>query len=153
MTPSDPRPRARVSTPKAGPSKAGPSTAEARADAVFGALADPTRRAVLRAVVARAPVTATELADDLPVSRQAVAKHLGVLRDAGLVTVDRQGREVRFAAQPAELDAVTLWVDHTRRAWDRRLDRLHVLAEQIGKGRRVDEERDVAPARGTDRGG
>ena len=56
------------------------------AGAVFAALSDPTRRAVLRQVAERGPVTATELAARVPVTRQAIAKHLGVLEDAGLVT-------------------------------------------------------------------
>lgn len=100
-------------------------------DAVFGALADRTRRELFRQVVARAPVTATELADDLPISRQAVAKHLGVLRDAGLVEVERAGREARFAARTERLDPVARWVEETGRAWTSRLDRL---------GRRVAEK-------------
>ena len=67
---------------------------------MFEALADPTRRAVLRDVAERGPVTATELAADLPVTRQAIAKHLAVLREAGLVDPERAGRETRFSATP-----------------------------------------------------
>ena len=65
---------------------------------MFEALADPTRRAVLRDVAEQGPRTATELAADLPVSRQAIAKHLAVLREAGLVAPARAGRETRFTA-------------------------------------------------------
>ena len=95
-----------------------------RTDAVFNALADPTRRALLRAVTERESVTATELAADLPISRQAVAKHLGVLDEAGLVTPTRVGREARYAARPEELSAATRWIDDTTAAWDVRLARL-----------------------------
>src|SRR5205814_8220615 len=66
-----------------------------RPGAVFEALADPTRREVVRRLAQGGPATATELAGDLPVTRQAVAKHLATLAEAGLVTSDRQGRETR----------------------------------------------------------
>ncbi len=94
------------------------------ADAVFDALADATRRSLLRAVVDHGPVTATELAADLPISRQAVSKHLGVLREAGLVAANRAGRETRYDATPSRLRVATDWIDATGRAWDRRLERL-----------------------------
>ncbi len=97
---------------------------EARAGAVFEALADPTRRAVLRDVAERGPVTATELATALPVTRQAIAKHLAVLRDAGLVAAERAGREHRFSATPAPLHEASRWLDATGAAWDDRLGRL-----------------------------
>jgi DNA-binding transcriptional ArsR family regulator len=100
------------------------SEAEARAAAVFDALADPTRRAVLRAVAENGPLTATELAGQLPVTRQAVAKHLDVLRAAGLVSSERSGRETRFSAQPAPLTDAGRWLMSTGEAWDDRLSRL-----------------------------
>jgi DNA-binding transcriptional ArsR family regulator len=93
-------------------------------DAVFAALADPTRRSILRAVAERGPVTATALSDGLPISRQAVAKHLGLLRDAGLVVADRSGRETRFVAVGAPLEGLAAWAEQTGRRWDDRLARL-----------------------------
>jgi DNA-binding transcriptional ArsR family regulator len=93
-------------------------------DPVFAALADPTRRAILRLVVDEGPVTATNVSARLPISRQGVAKHLGVLRDAGLVHAQRHGRETRFEASLAPLDTVSAWVDDVGAAWDQRLDRL-----------------------------
>jgi DNA-binding transcriptional ArsR family regulator len=104
--------------------------AEARAAAVFEALADATRRAVLRDVAARGPCTATELAADLPVSRQAVAKHLTVLREAGLVAPARAGRETRFSATLAPLAEAGRWLDRTGRAWEERLQRLEERARR-----------------------
>lgn len=98
--------------------------AEARAGAVFEALADPTRRSVLQEVAARGPVTATELAADLPVSRQAIAKHLTILRAAGLVAAERAGRETRFSATPAPMVDASRWLEATGAAWDGRLARL-----------------------------
>jgi DNA-binding transcriptional ArsR family regulator len=93
-------------------------------DAVFAALADPTRRQVLRAVAEHGPVTATALADGLPVTRQAVAKHLGLLREAGLVAAERAGRETRFTARTAPLDDLATWAEAAGRRWDDRLARL-----------------------------
>jgi DNA-binding transcriptional ArsR family regulator len=93
-------------------------------DALFAALADPTRRRVLRAVADRGPVTATALADGLPVTRQAVAKHLGLLAEAGLVAAERAGRETRFTARAEPLDDLAAWAAATGRRWDDRLARL-----------------------------
>ena len=93
-------------------------------DALFAALADPTRRRVLRAVADRGPVTATALADGLPVTRQAVAKHLGLLAEAGLVASERTGRETRFTARTEAFDDLATWAATTGRRWDDRLARL-----------------------------
>jgi DNA-binding transcriptional ArsR family regulator len=98
-------------------------------DLVFAALADATRRQVLRAVADSGPVTATALAGDLPVSRQAVAKHLGLLREAGLVTAERTGRETRFVARTEPLDGLAAWATEAGRRWD---DRLAKLARRFG---------------------
>jgi DNA-binding transcriptional ArsR family regulator len=93
-------------------------------ESVFAALADPTRRAILQLVVDSGPVTATRVSEHFPISRQGVAKHLGVLREAGLVRAERLGRETRFEASLAPLEAVSSWVDDVGSAWDKRLDRL-----------------------------
>jgi DNA-binding transcriptional ArsR family regulator len=93
-------------------------------DNVFGALADPTRRGLMERLVAEGPATATNLVNGLPVTRQAVVKHLQVLAEAGLVTAARQGREVRYAAEADALGPALAWMAATGSAWDRRLDRL-----------------------------
>jgi DNA-binding transcriptional ArsR family regulator len=89
--------------------------------AVFAALADPTRRAVLRAVATGEASTATELAAQLPISRQAVAKHLAQLRNANLVDARRSGRETRFEATPAPLADAIGWMADVGAQWDTRL--------------------------------
>jgi DNA-binding transcriptional ArsR family regulator len=89
--------------------------------AVFAALADPTRRAVLRAVAAGEACTATEIAALLPISRQAVAKHLSQLEHAQLVDGRRAGRETRFAATPAPLTEAIAWMSEVGAQWDARL--------------------------------
>ena len=91
---------------------------------VFDALADATRRTVLRSVAARDSATATELASEVTVSRQAVVKHLQVLADAGLVTPERHGREVRYAASADPLGPAVGWMLSAGAHWDRRLERL-----------------------------
>jgi DNA-binding transcriptional ArsR family regulator len=93
-------------------------------DAVFFALADQTRRAVVRRLLERDWVTATQLAADLPITRQAVSKHLGALTDAGLVTSRHEGRETRYRLTPAPLAEVTGWLEAVGAEWDARLERL-----------------------------
>jgi DNA-binding transcriptional ArsR family regulator len=98
--------------------------ARAELDGVFGALADPTRRGLYERLLADGPDTATNLVEDLPVTRQAVVKHLQVLAEAGLVSSERHGREVRYAASPEPLTPAVGWMVTTGAHWDRRLDRL-----------------------------
>ncbi|MFE6481428.1 ArsR/SmtB family transcription factor [Streptomyces sp. NPDC057757] len=105
-----------------------PGTAEA-VDSVLGALADPTRRRLLDLLAARGEATATTLAEQLPVSRQAVVKHLAVLDTAGLVTGGRVGREVRYAVRPAALNATARWMAGLAADWDRRLANIKDVAE------------------------
>lgn len=94
---------------------------------VFHALGDSTRRDILRAVCELGPVSATKLATERHISRQAIAKHLGILGDAGLVCAVRNGREVQFRADPTALQHATAWIDEAGAAWDRRLGRLTSL--------------------------
>jgi DNA-binding transcriptional ArsR family regulator len=84
---------------------------------VFGALADPSRRQVIGYLSECGTATATELTGELPMTRQAVSKHLATLADAGLVESERQGRETRYRLTEAGAD------------WDTRLDALkrHLL--------------------------
>ena len=90
-------------------------------DAVFDALADPTRRALLSRVGELGGATATELARELPVSRQAVSKHLSVLAAAGLAAPAREGREVRYVLTPAPLSEAVAWMAGVGAQWDSRL--------------------------------
>jgi len=103
---------------------------------VFDALADPNRRYVVEALAERETATATELAAELPVTRQAVAKHLAVLDRAGLVEGRRQGREVRYAVRPEQLDAATRWMARLAQQWDARLAAIKRIAEAAEQERR-----------------
>jgi DNA-binding transcriptional ArsR family regulator len=117
--------------------------AEDAAEAVFAAMADPTRRAVLRGVAEDGPLTATELAGRLPVSRQAIAKHLAILEDAGLVRPERSGRENRWSVTPQPLADAGRWLAEAGSAWDDRLQRLEQrLADRRAGAARPSEASD-----------
>jgi DNA-binding transcriptional ArsR family regulator len=91
---------------------------------VFGALADPTRREVMLSLAERPGLTASHLAVELPMTRQAVAKHLGALSSAGLVQARREGRETRYTLTPAPLMDAMQWMTEVGAEWDERLERL-----------------------------
>ena len=97
-------------------------------DDVFAALADPTRQRLLEVLADRAGATATVLAAELPVSRQAVVKHLAILDRAGLVVGRRQGREVRYAVRPEGLAATARWMARLAADWDNRLAAIKRIA-------------------------
>ena len=98
-------------------------------DSVLVALADPTRRQLLEVLAAQGEATATTVAERLPVSRQAVVKHLAVLDAAGLVSGSRVGREVRYSVRPAALGATARWMAALAADWDRRLANIKRVAE------------------------
>ena len=104
-----------------------PSTPD-RAGAVFGALSDPTRRQLLAAIAQHPAATATELAAELPISRQAVLKHLTALGEAGLLDRQRSGREVRYRVTPEPLSAAVSWMAEVGGEWD---DRLRSLKQRL----------------------
>jgi DNA-binding transcriptional ArsR family regulator len=88
---------------------------------VFDALADANRRYLLEALAERETATASELAAELPVTRQAVAKHLAALNDVGLVERHREGRETRYELTPGPLGAAMDWMASVGAEWDSRL--------------------------------
>ncbi len=94
--------------------------------AVFSALADGTRRDVV-SELSGGPATPTQLANRLPVSRQAVAKHLAMLESAGLVEVTREGRQAHYRLTPAPLTDAMSWMARVGAEWDQRLDTLKTL--------------------------
>jgi DNA-binding transcriptional ArsR family regulator len=98
--------------------------------ALFAALADPTRRQVIRSLSGAKPVTASGLAAELPITRQAIAKHLGALERAGLVEPHREGRETRYRLTPEPLDEAIAWMADVGARWDRSLERLSERARR-----------------------
>jgi DNA-binding transcriptional ArsR family regulator len=101
-----------------------------RVDTVFSALADPTRRHLVEALAAQPGATATGLASGLPISRQAVAKHLKLLAEAGLVSSQRSGREALFELDTEPLVEAVAWIDAVGAEWDRSLAGLKRLVER-----------------------
>ena len=95
-----------------------------RAGMVFAALGDPTRRQVVESLASEGEMTATELAEQIPVTRQAIAKHLATLSEAGLVSAESHGREVRYRLTPAPMRHAVAWLADTGAEWDERLARL-----------------------------
>jgi len=93
-------------------------------DATFAALGDPTRRRVLGLLAERDGATASELARELPVTRQAIAKHLAALDEAGLAAGRREGRETRYRLTPEPLGEAVAWMASVGAEWDERLARL-----------------------------
>lgn len=92
--------------------------------AVFAALADPTRRHVVRVLSERPTITASQLAEELPISRQAIAKHLAALTGAGLLAASHEGRETRYRLTPEPLAEAMRWMAQAGSRWDERLARL-----------------------------
>jgi len=99
-------------------------------DELWAAIAEPMRRRLLDVMLERGEATATTLADELPVTRQAVAKHLAVLERAGLVSGERRGRELVYVVKPERLDAATAAMGRVAARWDQRLDRIKRISEE-----------------------
>jgi DNA-binding transcriptional ArsR family regulator len=98
---------------------------KAVAEAVFGALAEPTRRSILGALAARGPATAAGLAELLPISRQAIARHTGLLAAAGLVLAEPgERRRIRYRVNAAPMTIAQSYLAALARDWDSKLARL-----------------------------
>jgi DNA-binding transcriptional ArsR family regulator len=100
------------------------------ADAVFAALSSPVRRDLVERLTAGGPASASRLAAGMRVSRQAVARHLALLDDAGLVTAERSGREVHYRVTPGPMTDAVRWMTGVGAEWDRRLERLRAVLQQ-----------------------
>jgi DNA-binding transcriptional ArsR family regulator len=98
-------------------------------DAVFNALADPTRRRLMERL-ADGPTTATGLSARFPMTRQGVVKHLGALAQAGMVAKERRGREVRYRLESAPLGEASAWLTTLSARWEERLLRLKRYVEE-----------------------
>ena len=98
--------------------------ADARRAEVFAALGDPTRLAILRELSRGKRLTPSGLADQLPMTRQAVAKHLAYLGRAGLVHSERTGREVHYVLDADPLEEAVAWAAKVGQEWESALERL-----------------------------
>ena len=112
-----------------------PPDNEAVAEQVFAALADPTRRAILAELASGGPATATDLADRLPITRQAIAKHLALLAGAGLVTAEPgERRRVRYRLHSAPMRVAQQFLAALARDWDGPLGALQDHLDRSGGG-------------------
>ena len=106
-----------------------------RFDVVFAALSDPTRRSIVRRL-ADGEATVLELAEPFPISLPAISRHLKVLERAGLISRGRDGQRRPCQLRPEPLVEIAAWAEHTRAAWEHRLDRAAMLARlDPGRGR------------------
>ena len=104
-------------------------------DHLWSAIGDPTRRRMLDLLLTQGDGTATTLSDHLPVTRQAVAKHLGVLDRAGLVRVTPTGREKRYRVDDVQLSRAVAQMASVGSTWDARLQRIKRIAETIQRAK------------------
>ena len=104
----------------------------ARLDAVFAALADPTRRAIIERL-SRSEARVTEIAEPFPMSLNAVSKHIRVLEASGVVERHRKGRDHILSINTRSLDEVDGWIVRMRRYWDERLDAMEGLLRELRK--------------------
>ena len=123
-----------------------PADIEAIAEQVFTALADPTRRAILAALAAEGPTTATDLADRLPVTRQAIAKHLALMAEVGLVTAEHgERRRVRYRLRSAPMQVAQQFLAALARDWELPLE---ALTEHLDRSARKRATTPLEEARG-----
>ena len=100
---------------------------------IFAALADPVRRSLLANLAENSPRTATQLAEEYPITRQGILKHLHILEDARLVAVHQRGREKRYTLTPEPLGELEQWIKEIGAKWDDRLLRLKAFLEADGE--------------------
>jgi DNA-binding transcriptional ArsR family regulator len=100
-------------------------------DELWSAIGDPTRRRMLDLLLAEGGGTATSLSEHLPVTRQAIAKHLAVLDRVHLVHPSAEGREKRYRVDDAQLGRAVAQLNSVGTAWDGRLQRIRKIAEAI----------------------
>ncbi|MDT4938602.1 MAG: hypothetical protein QOG80_2273 [Pseudonocardiales bacterium] len=113
------------------------------ADELFAALAEPNRRLLLEHLGTYGVATATTLAAELPVTRQAVTQHLAVLESVELVSSARAGRERRYTVRVEPLTAAANWMNHVASQWDARLAAIKALAEAPSDDPRVKDDEEM----------
>jgi len=90
---------------------------------VFQAIADPTRRVII-SKLSQGPLNITQIGEDLAMSKQAIAKHIKILKECGMIVMNQKGREQVCEAQLSQLDEVTNWVAQSRKLWNQRVKKL-----------------------------
>ena len=106
---------------------------------VFQAIADPTRRQIIN-LIAHQTLTPNGVADSFDVSRQAISKHIQILAECGIISIEQHGRERYCYVQPKKLDEVTDWLADFRKSWESRVDRLDDLLTKM-QNKTVDNDK------------
>lgn len=99
---------------------------------VFQAIADPTRRMIIQKLT-REPLNLATIGQDFGVSRQAIAKHIKILNECGMIVITQKGRERFCEAQLSQLNEVTDWVNESRKQWNQRFEKLDRFLEATKK--------------------
>jgi DNA-binding transcriptional ArsR family regulator len=99
---------------------------------VFQAIADPTRRIIL-SKLSQGSLNITQIGEDLSMSKQAIAKHLRILKECGMIVMNQKGREQVCEARLAQLDEVSDWVMQSRKVWNQRFEKLDQLLTSTKK--------------------
>ena len=97
---------------------------------VFQAIADPTRRNII-GLIAKNPMTPNAVADSFDISRQAISKHIKILTECGLLSLNIQGREYYYTIQPKKLSEVNDWLEPFRTIWEDRFDQLDIVLNNL----------------------
>jgi DNA-binding transcriptional ArsR family regulator len=99
---------------------------------VFQAIADPTRRMIILKL-SQGPLNITQISEDFDMSKQAIAKHIKILNECGIIAMRQKGREQVCEAQPGQLDEVMDWVTESRKLWNQRFEKLDKFLNEIKK--------------------
>jgi len=99
---------------------------------VFQAIADPTRRMIINKL-SQGPLNITQIGEDFSISKQAIAKHVKILNECGIVSISQKGREQVCEARLDQLDEVIDWVTESRRLWNQRFKKLDKFFKQTKK--------------------
>ena len=99
---------------------------------VFQAIADPTRRMII-SKLAQGPLNITQIGEDFGMSKQAIAKHIKILNECGIISMSQKGREQICEAQLGSLNEVTNWVTESRKLWNQRFEKLDKFLNEIEK--------------------
>ena len=97
---------------------------------VFQAIADPTRREII-GLIAKKPMTPNNVADSFDISRQAISKHIQILTECGLLSLNIQGRDYYYTIQPKKLAEVNDWLEPFRKMWEDRFDAIDSLLSEL----------------------
>ncbi len=99
---------------------------------VFQAIADPTRRMIIRKL-SHGPLNLTQIGEDFAISKQAIAKHIKVLSECGVISMSQKGREQVCEARLDQLDEVADWVTESRKIWNQRFEKLDKFLKNVKK--------------------